>query len=811
MRKILLLLVSFLCSTILFAQYQVRGSIEDEATGEKLAFAHVTINQTSTKGGISDIDGIFNLESKDSITSIQVSYLGFESKTIRAPFPDFLSIKLNASSEQLAEVIVTNKEIENPALAIIRQVIANRDRNNPEKMGGFQYTSYSKTIFKDETLIEKRDSVRQDFYRRVAEEADFKDTLSPTERALKNGELYIFMMESVSERKFLPPSRSFEEVIATRVSGFERPYFAVLASEIQPFGFYRESIPLLEQNFLNPIARGSINRYDYVLEDTLEDGEHLIHIISFQPKTGRNFDGLKGFMHVHTSTYALQNIVAEPFDEMIVSLRIQQKYNQLDEEMWFPSQLNFEMKMNNTSLEVDGRTYLEDIEFIPDLRARDFSEVRLTFDKDAPNKDEIFWGKYRRNPLSEFEENTYKFMDSIGNEFNLDRVLEVGTKIGEGMIPIKKFDIPINRFFGYNRFEGFRLGGGLYTNEKISEKLRLGGYFAYGFRDSQWKYGGDFRWELNRNKDMYFDLSYMHDVREIGMAGMTRKQVMGGDLREFIASDMDFVTQYRTGIRGRALKFLTYNASFVREDINPQYDYIFIENNRGITDYTHTQFRLQLRYAYGEQIMDNFRQRISMGTTKPIFALDYSRGLQDVWGGDFSYSKVEASLTHSFFTKQVGRTRYRLQAGFVDQFLPIGLLFTGQGSYDADIPVVMYDTFQTMLPYEFVSDRYAHLFFTHDLGSLLFKTKKFNPGLIIHHNMGWGDIREGFAHSVPLKSYDQVFMESGLEITRIVKFTYLDAFYLGLGVGGFYRYGDYSLDKSSDNFALKFNLTASFN
>jgi hypothetical protein len=800
--------VSFV--SFIFAQQQVKGSIEDASSKEKLAFAHITINNTKTKGGISDIDGNFNLQFKDSIFKIEVSYLGFKTQEIEGPFPEFLSIQLEPSSENLAEVIISNKEIENPALAIIRQVIANKDKNNPEKIGGFTYTSYSKSVFNDENIQLKRDSIRQDYYEKIASESDFEDTLTSIERALKNGEMYIFMMESVSERKFLPPNRSFEEIIATKVSGFKNPYFAVLATEIQPFGFYREHITLLDLHFLNPIANGSINRYDYVLEDSLEDGEETIHIISFQPKKGRNFDGLKGFMHVHTSTYALQNMVAEPVDEMMIYLKVQQKYTQLNNQVWFPSQLNFEMRVNS-GIGVEGKTYIDNVEFLDDLKPRDFSEVKLAYAKDAPKKDEIFWSKYRKNPLSKFEENTYFLIDSIGEEYNFDRILSFGTKLSTGMIPLGKVDFPINRLMNYNRFEGFRLGGGLYTNEKIHEKLRLGGYFAYGFRDSQWKYGGDFRWEINRNKDMYFSLFYSHDVREIGTHGMKRKSGFGFDLREFIASDMDFVTQYRASFKARTFKFLTHETSFIREEILPQYNYAFLQGENGITNYTNTQLRVQLRYAYGEQIMDNFTQRISLGTTYPIFQLDYSRGLDGVLDGDFSYTKVEASLTQRFFTKQVGKTRYRLQGGYIDQNLPVGLLFTGEGSYDQDIPVVMYDTFQTMFPYEFVSDEYVHLFLTHDIGGLLFKSNNFQPGVILHQNMGWGDLRNNFSHSIPFRTKDKIFMESGIEFTKLLKMNYLDTYYLGFGVGAFYRYGEYALNRSKDNFVTKINVSISFN
>lgn len=805
--------IIFIFTFVTQAQKDISGKLVDSETKESLAFANITFNGVSTRGVITDIDGNFRYQSKDSISFLEVSYLGYKNKKVTPSTFQNLVIELEVSEESLSEVIITDGE--NPALRIIRKVIANRNQNNPLKKGGFSYLTYNRSIIDREGREKKADSIRSAFLMQIEKgELDPEsDSLSSIEKALiREGNFNIMLFESVTERKFLPPDLSEENVIGTKVSGFKNPYFAMLATELQPFGFYEDNINMLDMHFLNPIANGSLKRYDYVLEERIFREKDTIFNISFQPKKSANIDGLKGFMYINSNGYAIQNIVAEPEEEMMLHLKIQQKYQFLNNKDWFPEQLNFEIILND-GIFINGKSYLRDIEFQDNLRRRDFSEVQLKYEKDAPKKDDEFWNKYRIDSLSQKDRITYKVVDSIGQELKLDKVVDVATKMGDGYIPWGKFNIPFNRFFGFNRFEGFRLGAGLETNEKLFENLSFGGYTAYGFRDDNWKFGGKIRFDINRSQDMYLQFNYQNDVREIGRSAMNRSQgfSLNGGLRSLIASQMDFVENFQLAFGKRDFKYLKWSATLRNEFIRPQYNYFFLENQDLTRNYHNTEAIFHMRYAHRERIVETPLKRVSLGSTYPIFDLRYARGFDSFLNGDYSYDKVEASLHQSFFTRNVGKTRYRLQAGYIDGDIPLGLLFTGEGSNDRDIPVVMYDTFQTMLPYEFLSDQYAHLFLTHDLGSLLFKSENFSPGLIIHHNMGWGNLNNNFSHAWSYQTKDQLFVESGLEFTKLIKLNYVNIAYLNFGIGGFYRYGNYSFENNSDNFVLKLNTTFSFN
>ena len=185
----------------------------------------------------------------------------------------------------------------------------------------------------------------------------------------------------------------------------------------------------------------------------------------------------------------------------------------------------------------------------------------------------------------------------------------------------------------------------------------------------------------------------------------------------------------------------------------------------------------------------------------------FSKGFKAIWRSNFNYLKIEAAAEQSFYSKNFGLTKYRLEGGFINKPLPAGLLFTGDGSYDADMPFVMKSTFQVMLPYEFLSDRYATLFLSHNFGTLLFKTPLLQPNISVHNNMGWGTLSHAESHLLTdYKTKEKIYFETGLQLDNIIKLNFANLGYLGIGAAAFYRYGAYAKPGFEDNIALKITL-----
>lgn len=788
--KILFVSVLFINSS--YCQ-NIKGKVLDAETKEPLAFANFIFNNNQKLYTSSDIDGKFSFASTQELTTLTVTYIGYETQTVKLQKDKSITIYLKSSADNLDEVVI--KSGENPANAIIRKVIANKEKNNPENIPTFKYTSYNKVVYD----IKTDGNTKNDSLNRKMKGKLLKD--SP-----------LFMMESVSERKFIAPDISEEVVIGTKVSGFQNPSFASLATDLQPFSFYKDNIKLFDIQYLNPISKGSLKKYRFKIEDTLYQKKDTVYIISFQPQKNKNIEGLKGTLYINTNNYAVQNVIASPFEKGKIDIKIQQQYTFVDNKYWFPEQLNYALVFTDLKMVVDGKSYISEVQLELPLRKKEFALEAVSIDKMATKQDSLFWDKHRIEKLTDTEKVTYRVVDSIGKEYKFDKMLTMMEKLTQFKIGMGIFDLDLAKTIVYNKYEGYRLGLGVYTNEKLFENVTIGGFFGYGMEDYDWKYGGEVLYTLSKKNEFKIGAKYQNNLVEAGNYGLNYSIQNMLNFRNFQAYLMDNVKQSSFNVEARSFRYLKWKVTLTQSETTPKYWYEFHDNGQVYTDYNDSNLRLDLRFAFKEKLVTSFNQRISLGTTYPVLSVSYSKGIKDVMNSDFNYDKIEARLEQSFFTKNFGATRYRLEAGFIDNPLPYGLLFTGEGSYDKEYPYTIPNYFQTMLPYEFLSDKYANLFLSHNFGGLLFKTGKFQPGITLHNNFGWGDLSDKNKYSNQLIAYQtkkKIFMETGLQLDNLVKINYLNVGYIGIGAGVYYRYGAYELPETKDNAVYKFSLSFS--
>ncbi|MFA4853064.1 MAG: DUF5686 family protein, partial [Bacteroidales bacterium] len=275
--RLFITFVLVIFSAALFSQDNfISGKVIDPQTKEPLAFVNILVNKDNQVSQ-TDIDGIFRITFKTTIDSLQFSYVGYETYVYKVlNKTKNLIIELKKKQFLLNEVVIFPGE--NPAHRIINKVIENRDKNNPEKMNSFSYTSYNKMIFTIPMDSLDKDTIRND--------SDF----IKVKKILKKQ--YLFLMESVTERKFMYPDKNNEKLVASKISGLKDPLLSLLFSQVQSFSFYNEIFHLLDKNYLNPISKGSPNKYFFLLEDTLYQGNDSVYIISYKPHRNQNFDGL---------------------------------------------------------------------------------------------------------------------------------------------------------------------------------------------------------------------------------------------------------------------------------------------------------------------------------------------------------------------------------------------------------------------------------------------------------------------------------------------------------------------------------------
>ena len=769
------------------AQSLKKFKLIDEDTGDVIPFANVLFNDTSNKGTATDIDGVFFMNS--DVEKITISYVGYETKTVSVQNIKNNTITLKQAISELDEVVIDG---ENPAHRIIRNVVANRDLNNPENLNSFTYKSYDKIVVD------------------IDDSKPMNDSLKDVQTFLK--ESYFFITETIAKHKYLKPRFTEDSVIATRTSGLKDPNFAILANAFQPFSFYNEHIELFETPYLNPISKGSTRKYKFRLKEEYLKDKDTVFVISFEPKANRNFEGLKGLLYINSNNYAVESVDASTFNSGKIDFTIQQKYKFINNQYWFPEQLNFVIILGQGfgSFKYVGKSYLSEIAPNAALEKKDFPFVSLTLPKNVGGRDSKYWDDYRKDALDKRELRTYKLIDSIGDAINLDKFLKIPQKLFEGKYPLKYFDIDLLNIVRFNKYEGTRLGVGFFTNDDILKNVSLGAFAGYGFKDNAWKYGGELQVDVPGKKDISLSLKYENSIREVGTYSGNKINNPFVS-RNFIASQMDAIESYSIRTDMKLLRNINWFLGFNTAEITPLYNYQFVQNNSAVINYNNSEVNIGIGYHVNEKLINSFGTTTRLANDAPVLNLIYSRGLEGTFDADFNYNKLRFTLDHSFITKGIGRTTYRLDLGYIDSALPYGLLFTGEGTLDRQIPFVVKHYFQTVTPYEFLSDRYAHLFTTHNFGRLFNNKGYLQPNVLLYNNFGIGSLDNADYHqNIEFKTKDHLFLETGLELQNIIKVPFQNLGYFGMGLGAFYRYGYHNLEKSSDNFAIKYSVGFTF-
>ena len=807
MSRLLFAILIFCFSFSAQAQYSVEGKVMDASGKEPLAFVNIGIVGTQITTS-SDIDGKFRLTSPDPILGVVFTYVGYESyKYSTEGQNDRVVIKMKKAAYDLNTVTV--RPGENPAHRIIRLASKSRDRNNPEKIQSYVCNTYSKTywdlVYNDDEVKDRKDSIKADSMK--------------SQLRLFSENSHLLMMETVTERKFLYPENLNEKVVGTKVSGFKDPTFTTTATDLQPFSFYDDHFRILGKDFLNPISGGSTGKYFFMLEDTLFQDRDSVYIISYRPLKGKNFEGLEGVLYINTNGYAVQNVIAAPYEKGLVDMRIQQQYRLVDGKQWFPEQLNYELHFKKyptkyAGMKLIGKSYITDVKLDQELKKRDFTFETMTLEPDATRKDDSYWKKYRADTLDAREKKTYRVIDSLGRKQHFDRVLKVFEALTTFQIPFGPVSLDLNRLLGFNEYEIIRGGVGLHTNDRFSRMGNFGGYIAYGYADSITKYGFDTKLYFSKkSRDYYFKWAYSKDISEPAKTQYFYPRM--NFQRSQMTARMDYVEQMDLSFHFRAFSWMTADLSYNASSRIPKYDYLFLPDREDETkvsiDFKSTEVRLKGRYAYKEKLIQSFGQLLSDGTDYPVVYFAFTQAMKTPGTGYYDYSKASLGIEKTFLIKNLGRTSFLLEGGWMQGNVPYPYLFNGNGSNSKGSYVYVDNTFQTMGLYEFLSDRYVNIFFSHNFGSLLFKRPKFQPQLVVFSNAGFGSLAHPEQHlNLGFKTMEKGYYESGLLINNLVRINYYNIVYLGLGGGAFMRYGPYADPQVEKNMAYKFSLVLTF-
>ncbi len=701
----------------------VRGKVTDANSGDPLPFVNVVFKGTTT-GGTTDFDGKFVIRAIKATDSVVASYIGYQPRTkkIKKGVDQVVNFQLMEERTNLQEVVV--KAGENPAWEILRGVVKNRDLNDKRKLDAYEYDVYTKTEvdldhiteqFRQKKVMKKIAAVLDSVERIVGE--DGKPVLP------------LFITESVSKFYYREkPQLSTETILRSKVNGVGiddgTMVTQLVGSTFQEYNFYQNWVPIINKNFVSPIADGWRLYYDYDLLDSLYLGDDFCYRIDFYPKSPLEL-AFTGSMWITKKEFALKQIDASISKSANVNfidrIKIQQELAKTEDGHWLPLKnrvlVNIS-ELSKNSIGLLAKFYTSNRNFVINKpREQSFYERRINVAEDATVfEEEKYWDTLRHEPLTSTERNVYHMIDTLKNIPVVKTYTEIFKAIVDGYYSLGKVEVgPYLRTFTWNSVEGFRIQGGFKTNSKYSKKMMYGAMLAYGFDDHRVKASGFVERLVDRKKWTTLNFSARTDVVRLGIDD------------DLLSNNQLFLTAVRWGQYRRAYYFTEVFPSFRREffkgfsqrvgfrynTFDPTYPFAYYKDPSDAAvpgSPTYAKFEtsevfLESRYARDETYIQNGNERVSLGLRKwPAITFRYTHGFQGLFGSDFTYNKFRLQIDKRIRMGLLGVGFMTIAGEYIPDTLPYPLLGVHLGNQS-----FLYSQFAYNLMNfgEFVSDRYV--------------------------------------------------------------------------------------------------------
>jgi hypothetical protein len=805
------------------AQFQINGIVND-SSNKPLPFA--TIKTSDSNSTITDIDGKFILAISPKTTFFTVSYVGFQTKTIVVTDnKKFYPVSLLQKSDDLKEVVISN---ENPALAVLKKVIANKKQNNPQrKLKSFEYKTYNKL-----TVTANPDSIDG----RIDSSASYKNldkkiiNVDSSDYKFKEiiSKQHLFQTEKISQYQF-GNNKLKETVLGTKMAGFKQPVYEIIAFNLQSISIYDPKYELLETKYESPISNNALADYNYKLLDTVSIKGRDTYMVYFKYKQKRK-SGLEGVLYIDRENFAIAKAVMRIKGVLDISGIHEFEYDAA-EKIWFQSNTTFKIVKgkNDEDIKILGGTIQFDADSGEDVEQRkkvasDFTylisesnsfdvhfntssviknpSLYIEIKDDANKKPESFWEAYRKENLDLKSQRTYLLLDSLSIEKRVEKRLGIGRKIINGFYPIGPVDLDLKKIISYNNYEGFRLGLGGITNDRFSKNFRLEAYTAYGTKDGTFKYSSGAGVLLDKTTNTWINAYYTDDVREIASTvfAVDKRVFKIYDPRPINISTFYEYSGWKTNVQTKIIPKTEAIVELSRNFIEPKFDYLFNLNGKLYSSYIMTTAMLSIVWAPFSDFMQTPTGRTESDKRFPRFTFQYTQTLPEVLDNDFNFGKIDFKTEYEKKYLNGQKTSLLLQGGYAFGDAPITHLYnTAPNNLTKEtiaqrITFAGRNAFETMYFNEFFSSQYLFFQIKHGFDRItLFR--KVRPSLVLVTRMVWGNMEKPEQHVGPTyKTLDKGFFESGIELNKIYK---------GFGLGGFYRYGPNQLARFDDNIAVK--------
>ena len=717
------------------------GIVRDKVSNDPIPYVSIVISDQAIVAKTNE-KGNFSIQPKSSVTSksrLKVSCVGYKTESFALPADrKRMDIKLTPQTEALAEVTVNKQKYrnrKNPAVELIDQVIANKNRNRKEATDYYENEKYEKVQFALNNI--SPDLKNKKIFKHFQFVFENIDSLKNAGKKI----LPVYMKEEISSYYYQRNPRKVKEIVtAHKAVSFAGMYNKGIEDNIkylyQDINIYDNNISFLSTQFLSPIAGTAPAFYRYYILDTIQSGSEKCVRMYFG---SRNKEDMlfQGYLYVMLDgSYAIKKVELSVSKDInlnwINDVKVVQEFEKKENNSWMltSDQISINFGISKKSRGLFGQkivTYSK-YQFKSQQPENVFKGKSLQVLDSAKRRDNAYWDLHRQLKLTSSEAGTYTTMDSVQKVPSFQRAVNVATLILFGYEDLGKYEIgPVNTFYMYNPIEGVRLRLGGRTTDKFSKKINLENYVAYGFMDQRFKYylGGSYS---------FTDRGLLEfPVKSIKMSYQDETQLPGQQM-QFLMED-NFLLSIKRGVNDK----LFYNKTFKLEHLNEfenhfsyTLGYKFTNQTPGgslrfnYTDYAleHnevsglniSEFYLNLRYAPHESFYQGKTFRIPYYSKYPIFELRYNVGSK-AWKNDYNYQMLRFSIRKRFLFSVLGYSDVVWEAGKIFGKVPYPLLNIPQANQTYSYQIESYNMMNFL---EFVTDQYTSLLVDHTFNGFFF-------------------------------------------------------------------------------------------
>ena len=745
----------------------ITGIVTDAQTGDTLAFPSASYHghQVAVSGNGS---GRFSIV-KHVGWVLTISSVGYKSQSIvvQESTPDIMNVRLKSDAKQLAEVVIKQKRGKysrknNPAVELMRRVIAAKKRTDLDNHDFYQYNKYQKlTLAFNGITPQDLDSGLISKHKWMTSQIE----LCPYNNKLI---LPVSVDETVTRHLYRKNPRSRKDIITGQnTTGINQLIQTgdilntMMKDVFTDVDIYDDQIRLLQYPFTSPIGKDAIGFYRYYIEDTVYVDQDRCYHLQFLPNNQQDF-GFSGELYIlaDSTLHVKQCNLRLPKKSdvnFVENLQVKQTYTRLPSGEWV-------LTVDDMIVELSVAKFLQKLIVIRTTRLNDYAfdvlphklfkgKARERYEADAMMRDEAFWDRYRTVELTKSESSMNEFVHRIEQLkgfkyiiFGAKALIENFVETGSPKHPSKVDIGPINTIITRNFIDGFRTRVSAQTTANLNPHWFLSGYYAHGWGSRKDYYKAELTYSFNKKEYLprefpkrtltftsTYDITspsdkFVHTDKDNVFTALKWAKVdkMMFYNRQQLAFEREEEWGFKTMLSLKTEANEAAGTLFFQPLKNPDprlSDLIsnlsdleagrLLHNGKIRT----TELKLKFEISPGRTYINTKQRRIPINLDAPVFSISHTMGFKGFLGGEYDYNVTELGVYKRFWLNSWGKVDTRIKAGAQWNKVPFPLLIMPAANLSY---IVNEESFGLINNMEFLNDRYASMEMEWDLNGKLF-------------------------------------------------------------------------------------------